>query len=69
MEHGETILHLCVKHNNLEALKLLAENIGDNEFVNLKNDDGDTILHLAIADKQTEVSRNALVQSYNFKHL
>ncbi|XP_030456844.2 ankyrin repeat-containing protein ITN1-like [Syzygium oleosum] len=54
MGHGETILHLCVKHNNLEALKLLVESFGDPEFVNLKNDNGDTILHQAAADKQTE---------------
>ncbi|XP_048140786.1 ankyrin repeat-containing protein BDA1-like [Rhodamnia argentea] len=54
MEHGETILHLCVKHNNVEALKLLVESVGDDEFVNLKNDDGDTVLHLAAADRQTE---------------
>ncbi|KAI6704043.1 hypothetical protein NL676_013179 [Syzygium grande] len=54
MGHGETILHLCVMYNNLEALKLLVESVGDPEFVNMKNDDGDTILHLAASDKQTE---------------
>ncbi|KAF8027118.1 hypothetical protein BT93_E0135 [Corymbia citriodora subsp. variegata] len=69
MEHGETILHLCVKHNNLEALKLLLETIGDHEFINLKNDDGNTILHLAAADKQTEsldASDHRSVQTINF---
>ncbi|XP_030456350.1 ankyrin repeat-containing protein NPR4-like [Syzygium oleosum] len=54
MGHGETILHLCVEHYKLEALKVLVESVGDHEFVNLKNDHGDTILHLAAAYKQTE---------------
>lgn len=31
MEHGETRLHLCVKHDNLEAPKLLVETVGDHE--------------------------------------
>ncbi|KAI6679899.1 hypothetical protein NL676_033780 [Syzygium grande] len=33
------------------------ETVGDHEYVNLKNDNGDTILHLAAANKQTEQSR------------
>ncbi|XP_021276695.1 ankyrin repeat-containing protein BDA1-like [Herrania umbratica] len=53
MDEGETILHACVRYNQLEAMKLLVE-IADHEFVNCKNYDGNTILHLAIADKQTE---------------
>ncbi|KAK6273250.1 hypothetical protein POUND7_010333 [Theobroma cacao] len=53
MDEGETILHACVRYNQLEAMKLLME-IADHEFVNCKNYDGNTILHLAIADKQTE---------------
>ncbi|KAJ9538146.1 hypothetical protein OSB04_030879 [Centaurea solstitialis] len=51
----ETILHLCVKHNQLEVLKLLLESMGhDHEFVNSKDGDGNTMLHLAVADKQIE---------------
>ena len=52
---GETILHLCVKHNQLEALKVLFENTDDSEFLNAKYDYGMSILHLAVADKQIEV--------------
>ncbi|KAM0020430.1 putative ankyrin repeat-containing domain, PGG domain, ankyrin repeat-containing domain superfamily [Helianthus debilis subsp. tardiflorus] len=54
MVQQETILHLCVKHNQLEVLKLLIETMGDHEFVNTKDSDGNTILHLAVADKQIE---------------
>ncbi|TXG61820.1 hypothetical protein EZV62_013183 [Acer yangbiense] len=49
---GETILHLCVRYDQLEILKLLVETIGDNGFLNSKDDDGNTILHTAAADKQ-----------------
>ncbi|XP_042758617.1 ankyrin repeat-containing protein BDA1 isoform X2 [Lactuca sativa] len=53
MVQQETILHLCVKRNQLEILKFLAER-GDHEFVNSKDADGNNILHLAVADKQIE---------------
>ncbi|KAK0596168.1 hypothetical protein LWI29_013333 [Acer saccharum] len=53
---GETILHLCVRYSGqLEMLKLLVETIGDNGFMNSKDDDGNTILHTAVADKQVEL--------------
>ncbi|KAG8375720.1 hypothetical protein BUALT_Bualt10G0129800 [Buddleja alternifolia] len=51
---GENILHLCVKHYQLEALKLLVSTISETEFVNAKDNDGNTVLHLAVADKQVE---------------
>ncbi|KAJ9538186.1 hypothetical protein OSB04_030919 [Centaurea solstitialis] len=54
MVEQETILHLCVKLNQLEFLKLLVERMGDYEFVNSKDADGNTILHLAVLDKQVE---------------
>ncbi|KAL3500826.1 hypothetical protein ACH5RR_039919 [Cinchona calisaya] len=44
---GGTILHLCVKYNQLKALEMLINAIEDPEFVNAKNEDGMTILHLA----------------------
>ncbi|KAJ6994617.1 ankyrin repeat-containing protein BDA1-like [Populus alba x Populus x berolinensis] len=52
---GETVLHLCVKHFQLEALKLLVETIKDYGFINSKDEDGSTVLHLAVADKETEI--------------
>ncbi|KAK9060609.1 hypothetical protein SSX86_021315 [Deinandra increscens subsp. villosa] len=55
MVQHETILHLCVKHNQVEVLKLLIESLrGDHEFVNTKDAYGNTILHLAVADKQVQ---------------
>ncbi|KAL3497441.1 hypothetical protein ACH5RR_040173 [Cinchona calisaya] len=53
-EGGGTVLHLCVKYNQLEALKYLVETIKDHEFANAKNGDGMTVLHLAICDEQYE---------------
>ncbi|KAL6588153.1 hypothetical protein OROMI_001131 [Orobanche minor] len=50
----ETILHLCVKYNQFDALKLIMERLGDHEFLNSKDDDG-YILHAAVADKQIEL--------------
>ncbi|KAJ0091101.1 hypothetical protein Patl1_14553 [Pistacia atlantica] len=54
MERGETTLHACVRFDQLEAMKFLMEQMSDHEFVNSKDDDGNTILHLAVADKQVE---------------
>ena len=51
----ETILHVCVRYNQLEALKLLVDYMDDYQFVNAKDDYGMTVLHLAVVDKQIEV--------------
>ncbi|KAJ0724550.1 putative ankyrin repeat-containing domain-containing protein [Helianthus annuus] len=65
VQQQETILHLCVKHNQLEVLKLLIETMGDHEFVNTKDSHGNTILHLAVADKQIEVCITICYPSYS----
>ncbi|KAL8130047.1 hypothetical protein V2J09_019202 [Rumex salicifolius] len=53
--HKLTILHLCVKYNQLEAMELLIDGrIVDDESVNFKDEDGNTILHLAVLDKQDQ---------------
>ncbi|XP_031374930.1 ankyrin repeat-containing protein NPR4-like isoform X2 [Punica granatum] len=53
---GGNILHLCVKHYQLEALEYLLDMMGDDrEFVNSLDNDGSTILHLAAADRQVEI--------------
>ncbi|CAK9144160.1 unnamed protein product [Ilex paraguariensis] len=54
LEGGETILHLCVTYNRFEALKLLVELCGNDDLVNVKDDNGNTILHTATAQKQLE---------------
>ncbi|XP_058192297.1 ankyrin repeat-containing protein BDA1-like [Rhododendron vialii] len=56
---GETVLHLCVKYNRLEAFKTLVQYLHSNhmEFLlNAGDDNGNTILHLAAALKQKDVS-------------
>ncbi|KAF8369768.1 hypothetical protein HHK36_032208 [Tetracentron sinense] len=55
VDRGEDSSALMCEHNRLEALKLLVESETDDEFVNSKDDDGNTILHLATAKKQIEV--------------
>ncbi|KAK2994034.1 hypothetical protein RJ640_018791, partial [Escallonia rubra] len=54
---GRNPLHLAAinGHHQLEALKFLVETGGDHEFVSSKDDDGNTILNLAVADNQTEL--------------
>ncbi|KAI3893172.1 hypothetical protein MKX03_020197 [Papaver bracteatum] len=66
LNRGETILHFCVKHSSFEALMLLTEWVGVNEgslSVNSVDDDGNTILHLAVARRQTKrVGKNSLTK-------
>ncbi|CAN6682431.1 unnamed protein product [Malus baccata var. baccata] len=58
---GESGLHLCVKHHRLEVLKVLVECIGrGDEFVNWRDGDGNTVLHVAVAKKQLEVIKYLL---------
>jgi ankyrin repeat protein len=56
-------MHLCVKHNHLEALNLLVESMTDDKFVNSTDDDGNTILHLAAAMKHTELCMDLLINA------
>ncbi|GFS43448.1 hypothetical protein Acr_00g0085160 [Actinidia rufa] len=55
-DRGETSLHLCVRHNKFEVLKLLVEAVRkDGELVNWRDCEGNTILHIAVAKKQFEI--------------
>ncbi|PON95968.1 Transmembrane protein [Trema orientale] len=60
---SETILHVCVRYNQLEALRLLVEVMDDYQFVNAKDDYGMTVLHLAVADKQIETVKFLLTST------
>ncbi|XP_058200813.1 uncharacterized protein LOC131315650 isoform X2 [Rhododendron vialii] len=58
LDRGETVLHLCVKYNMVEALKTLVQYLQKNDKESLlssKDNDGNTILHLAAALKQMDV--------------
>ncbi|KAF5447916.1 hypothetical protein F2P56_033432 [Juglans regia] len=52
--YGDNVLHLCVRYNCLDALKLLVESVNDKDFVNSKDNDGNSILHLAVMLGQTK---------------
>ncbi|KAB2630203.1 ankyrin repeat-containing protein [Pyrus ussuriensis x Pyrus communis] len=59
----ETVLHLCIKHNQLECLKMLVERDDSNgEFLNSRAgcDGGVTILHLALMLRQIKTIRYLL---------
>ena len=52
---GETAFHLAVKNNHLEALRTLVESLKPSnikDLLNAKDEDGNTVLHLATARKQ-----------------
>ena len=55
----ETPLHVAVKNNQVEATKLLLEEIKKRDMseriVNMENREGNTILHLATLGKQLQV--------------
>ncbi|KAG2715947.1 hypothetical protein I3760_03G103400 [Carya illinoinensis] len=58
---GASVLHLCVKYNCLDALKLLVESADDNGYsLNSKDNDGNLILHLAVMLGQTETIKYLL---------
>ncbi|EOY29731.1 Ankyrin repeat family protein, putative [Theobroma cacao] len=52
-KHGETVLHLAVKNNQYEAVRYLVENLNITKLVNLPDNDGNTVLHIATAGKLT----------------
>ncbi|KAF8400855.1 hypothetical protein HHK36_014158 [Tetracentron sinense] len=52
-KHGETVLHLAAKNNQYDAMRYLTETLDITRLVNLPDDDGNTILHLATAGKLT----------------
>lgn len=56
LDQGETILHSCVIYNRLEALKFLIESrtVQDN-YADIADDIGNTILHTATALKRVQV--------------
>ncbi|PSS11754.1 Ankyrin repeat-containing protein [Actinidia chinensis var. chinensis] len=55
VDTGETILHLCVKHKQLQTLEILVNAIKCQELLNAKDGNGNTVLHLAVSDKQFSI--------------
>ncbi|PKI33287.1 hypothetical protein CRG98_046325 [Punica granatum] len=57
---GDSVLHLCVKYNQLDALKVLVNSLAeDNEdlLLNSRDAEGNTMFHLAVLLKQEETVR------------
>lgn len=54
-KQGETILHLCVKNNQYDALRYLVEKLDITLLINLPDNNGNTVLHLATAGKLSVV--------------
>ncbi|EYU40315.1 hypothetical protein MIMGU_mgv1a020104mg [Erythranthe guttata] len=53
-----TVLHLCVEYGRFEALKIVLEDLSfDKDLVNGVDQNGNTVLHLAVADKQVESNK------------
>lgn len=50
-KNGETVLHLAVKNNQYEAVRFLMETLNITRLMNMPDNDGNTILHLATAGK------------------
>ncbi|KAF5748260.1 putative Ankyrin repeat family protein [Tripterygium wilfordii] len=50
-KHGETVLHLAVKNNQYDAVKYLTETLNIIKLINLPDNDGNTLLHMATAGK------------------
>ncbi|KAH7839305.1 hypothetical protein Vadar_002428 [Vaccinium darrowii] len=61
---GETVMHLCVKYYRLAALETLFQYLQScnnmDFFLNSGDDDGNTILHLAVGLKQMETIKYLL---------
>ncbi|XP_057512797.1 ankyrin repeat-containing protein BDA1-like [Actinidia eriantha] len=63
LDRGETVLHLCVVYNRLEALKVLVGMNTMADYVNVKDNDGNTILHTATMLKQVEIVKHLLLRT------
>ncbi|PWA62912.1 ankyrin repeat family protein [Artemisia annua] len=49
----ETVLHLAVKYNQFDGLKYLIDTLNIQELVNVQDNNGNTVLHIATAGKLT----------------
>ncbi|KAI3506153.1 hypothetical protein L1887_28509 [Cichorium endivia] len=52
---GETILHMCVNYNRIEALKVLIELWNEEELAKITDDGGNTLLHAAAINKHIQI--------------
>ncbi|KAA0058454.1 ankyrin repeat-containing protein [Cucumis melo var. makuwa] len=58
LKNGQTVLHLCVEDNHLEVMKLLIEIFylyHDEDFLDITDDNGNTILDMSLGLKRFEM--------------
>ncbi|KAK6248750.1 hypothetical protein QUC31_020315 [Theobroma cacao] len=60
LNKGETLLNLAVEHNRLKTTKLLVELGRDKDIVNIKDRDGNSVLHVAVSVKRIETVKYLL---------
>lgn len=68
--NGETVLHTCVKNSRLESLRVIVGMFGrEDVFIDWRDNDGNSALHLAAADGQFEVtiSKTSILQSLLYR--
>ncbi|CAA6666015.1 unnamed protein product [Spirodela intermedia] len=56
-KQGESVLHLGVKYNQYEAVKYLVERLDVSDIIDLPDQNGNTVLHLATAAKLSNMVR------------
>ena len=61
--NGESVLHLCVQYNHQDALEQLVKLADCDEFLDSKDHDGNSILHLAVMLKRMKVCLNIFITS------
>ncbi|WVY97627.1 hypothetical protein V8G54_029778 [Vigna mungo] len=68
---GETPLHIAVKNNHFDAVKLLLEHAKgwkiEGEVLNDKDNQANTVLHLAASRKQYQVSHSRDLRSFTLR--
>ncbi|KAI3940385.1 hypothetical protein MKW98_024792 [Papaver atlanticum] len=65
---NETVLHLCIKNNQFEALKVLFESV-DDELLIAKDRGGNTLLHLAISKRHYQIIEYLLLNQATVNRL
>ncbi|XP_030961990.1 ankyrin repeat-containing protein BDA1-like [Quercus lobata] len=76
---NETALHIALKYDKLDTFKLLVGWLGSNwsekasfyerAILNWKDDEGNTILHIAVSKNETQAVKHLLDWSYNIVNL
>ena len=64
---GKTALHLAVKNSQFEVLKVLVEKLGEDDrdrLINARDDQGHTVLKLAVAMGQVQVTITSIFYFY-----